>query len=182
MRRASRGNGLPIDTYGSCIEATSRLQAMVAEQRDRERPADTGAWCTTHRQDQQIRALADRHYSRQSPGSPQFAPPGEGLFLISRCGCAAWVVVRNFFAGQRRWRCTLFRNEGRALSSDLIREATERTRAWWPSHYDVLPTEPLTTEVDPRRVRSKRDPGWCFLRAGWRRVGVKRGLVVLEAP
>lgn len=31
--------------------------------------------------DAECAALADRHYSRQTKGSPQFAPPGETLIL-----------------------------------------------------------------------------------------------------
>lgn len=141
-----------------------------------------GSWRMTHRQDPGIAALADRHYSRQTPGAPQFAPPGEGIFLISWCCRAAWVAVRNRFAGVWRWRCTLFRNEGAGLSSDLVREATLRTYEWWAHRYGRTPLERLTTEVDPARTRHKRDPGRCFMRAGWCRAGVVRGLVVLEAP
>lgn len=63
-----------------------------------------------------------------------------------------------------------------------MREATARTYAYWRRHYGGLPAVPLTTEVDPRKTRRKRDPGRCFLRAGWSRVGVVRGLVVLRAP
>ena len=44
------------------------------------------------------------------------------------------------------------------------------------------PVVPLQTEVDPSKTRRKRDPGRCFLRAGWRLVGERRGLVILEAP
>lgn len=143
---------------------------------------DLGAWRVTHREDQSIRALADRHYSRQTAGERRFAPPGEGFFAVTWCGRAAWVVVRNRFMGVWRWRCTLFRNEGAGLSSDLVREATARTYAWWRSRYGVLPTERLTTEVDPRKTRRKRDPGRCFVRAGWARIETRRGLVVLGAP
>ncbi len=45
-----------------------------------------------------------------------------------------------------------------------------------------LPSVPLQTEVDPGKTRPKRDPGRCFLRAGWFVVGVRRGLVILQAP
>lgn len=50
------------------------------------------------------------------------------------------------------------------------------------SHFGAVPVVPLTTEVDPGKVRPKRDPGRCFLRAGWTRVDERRGLVVLQAP
>ena len=47
---------------------------------------------------------------------------------------------------------------------------------------DRMGTVPLTTEVDPSRVRRKRDPGRCFRRAGWLVTGIVRGLWVYEAP
>jgi hypothetical protein len=81
-----------------------------------------------------------------------------------------------------RWRCSIFRNEGSRRSSEMIREATSLTFAFWDRHYSGRPKVPLTTEVDPSKVRRKRDPGRCFLRAGWRTVDERRGLIVLEAP
>ena len=129
-------------------------------------------------------ALADRHYSRQTPGSPWFTPPGRTLVLVTPCGRALWSVVENLDnAGAKQWRVTMFRNEGEARSSALIVEATELTRRWWSERFST-PKVPLTTEVDPSRVRRKRDPGRCFLRAGWTRIGTTRdqGLVLLRAP
>lgn len=67
-------------------------------------------------------------------------------------------------------------------SSDLIREATKRTYAFWRRRYGALPSVPLTTEVDPTKVRRKRDPGRCFLKAGWVRIEDARGLAVFRAP
>lgn len=139
-------------------------------------------WFAVTKYDRRAAALADRHYSRQSIGDAQFMPPGETLVLLHEggAGLAVWGVCSNLDpAGSPRWRCTIFRNESGDLSSLLIQEATYLTRLVWAGRE---PPVPLTTEVDPRRVRRKRDPGRCFLRAGWRRVGVRRGLVVLEAP
>ncbi len=68
------------------------------------------------------------------------------------------------------------------MSSDLIREATERTRAYWAKKR-WTPGVPLQTEVDAKKTKQKRDPGFCFLKAGWRVVGeTTKGLVLLEAP
>jgi hypothetical protein len=129
------------------------------------------------------------HYSRQTPGSAQFTPSGRKLILLTDCERAVWAVVENLDpAGGIHWRCSIFRNEGGGRSSDLIREATARTYDFWRSHYGGLPSVPLRTEVDAAKVRPKRDPGRCFLRAGWRNVGTTKGghgrakLVVLEAP
>lgn len=139
-------------------------------------------WCLVKRCDPSARALADRHYSRQTPGAVDFMPPGRTFVLMTRDRTAVWGAVENLDpAGNRRWRVSIFRNEGPALSSYLVRTATLLTLGRWHRRWGP-PSIPLTTEVDPSKVRPKRDPGWCFLRAGWRRVGVVRGLVVLEAP
>lgn len=144
---------------------------------------EDGAWHVVRRCDVRARELADRHYSRQTPGARDFMANGRTLVLLTDDGLAVWGAIENLDpAGGRRWRVSIFRNEGHGRSSDLIREATARTFAWWRARYGAVPSVPLTTEIDPRRTRRKRDPGRCFLRAGWRRVGLVRGLVVLRAP
>lgn len=149
----------------------------------------TSLWERVIHCDARAVALADRHYSRQTPGSYQFTPPGQKLVLWHDCGAcqAVWAVVHNLAPGSggtRQWRCAMFRREGAGhIASDLIADATIATRAWWPTRYGRAPELPLTTEVDPAKVRRKRDPGRCFRKAGWRvRPGLSRGLVVLEAP
>ncbi len=109
--------------------------------------------------------------------------PGRVLVLLSEDGRAVWGAIENLDpAGTRRWRVSIFRNEGPVLSSLLVREATAQTYAWWESHYGERPISPLTTEVDPSKTRRKRDPGRCFRKAGWTVIGERRGLVVMEAP
>ena len=145
-------------------------------------PAD-GYWRKVRRTDPRARALADRHYSRQTVGARDFMASGRVLVLLTHCTHAVWGVIENLDpVGNRRWRCSIFRNEGLVLSSVLIREATARTYVFWQSRYHGLPPVPLTTEVDPARTLKKRDPGRCFRRAGWSVRGVVRGLVVLQAP
>jgi hypothetical protein len=56
----------------------------------------------------------------------------------------------------------------------LAAAATAATFAYWGSHYGGPPPIPLTTEIDTRKVRRKRDWGRCFRRAGWRPVGFSR--------
>lgn len=142
-----------------------------------------GRWHKVKRTDPRARALADRHYSRQTVGARDFMASGKTFVLLTDCARAVWGVIENLDpVGNRRWRCSIFRNEGAGLSSDLIKEATARTYEYWRRRHGGLPAVPLTTEVDPGKTRSKRDPGRCFIRAGWRRRGVVRGLVVLEAP
>lgn len=144
---------------------------------------DGGRWHLVKRVDARARALADRHYSRQTPGARDFMASGRVLVLLTDDGLAVWGAIENLDpAGGERFRCSIFRNEGPHRSSDLIREATVRTILHWRRRYGAEPSVPLTTEINPAAVRRKRDPGRCFRRAGWREVGVSRGLVVLQAP
>lgn len=147
------------------------------------RALEGDSWAPVVRCDPRARALADRHYSRQTPGALDFTAPGRKLVMLTDDERAVWAVVDNLDpCGAQHWRVTMFRNEGAQLSSDLIREATGRTRDYWRRHYKGEPPVPLTTEIDPGCVRRKRDPGRCFLRAGWKYARTHRGLVVLEAP
>ena len=144
-------------------------------------------WLQTWRADPRAAALADRrHYSRKSPGTAQFSPPGRCFPLITTDGDAAWVtswplVEYTLHGLGDAWVCTLFRNEApdRYRSSDLILEALAATRAEWGDP----PEGGTLTFVDAGKVRRKRDPGRCFLRAGFRRLPQltkDRGLVILN--
>ena len=136
-------------------------------------------WTVSHRFDPKGAVIADRHYNRQKVGSPQFVPPGRCLVLMA--DAALWVTswplaeyVKHQWPGA--WVNSLFRNEGPILSSDLIREAVAATRAFWPT-----PDAGMVTFVDSTQVRRKRDPGRCYLKAGFRRIGTtKGGLIVLR--
>lgn len=143
-----------------------------------------GHWRRVNRCDARARALADRHYSRQTPGALDFMANGRTLVLLTDDARAVWGCIEMLgFDGTRMWRCSIFRNEGPTLSSELVREATARTYDYWRRHYGGLPSVPLRTEVDPEKTRRKRDPGRCYLRAGWRVVGeTGSGKVLLEAP
>lgn len=126
--------------------------------------------------------MADRHYSRQTIGAAEFMGPGRAFVMLAER--AVWGVNENLdTAGNMRWRCTIFRNESQVLSSLLVIEATERTHAYWRRHYGALPSAHLTTEVNVDLVKRKRDPGRCFIRAGWSLVGeTTKGLLVFQAP
>jgi len=136
----------------------------------------------SHRADPLARQIADRHYNRQKPGTPQFVPPGRCLVLLTDNVSAFWITswpfaeyVRHAWPGA--WICSAFRNEGDALSSDLIREAIAVTRWKWPE----TPAQGMVTFIDAGKVRHKRDPGRCFRKAGFRPVGfTKGGLVALQ--
>jgi len=142
-------------------------------------------WFVSWRADPAVRVLADRHYSRQSKGHPQFVPPGACLVLRTFEADAAWVTshplanfVRHGYGDA--WICTLFRNESPLLSSDLIRLAVAASVAWFVSPPDAG----FITFVDASKVRRKRDPGRCFRKAGWHEVGrtKERGHIVLQLP
>lgn len=138
-------------------------------------------WALTHRAGPAARALADRHYSRQKIGAPQFVPPGRCLVLLSDSP-AYWVTSWPFakyvkHAWPGAWICSAFRNEGGVLSSFLIREAVACTCDRWPD----IPDLGMVTFIDVEKVRHKRDPGRCFLKAGFEKVGyTKGGLLALQ--
>lgn len=144
-------------------------------------------WHRTWRADPLVAAVADRHYSRQTIGSTQFTPPGRVLVLATAEHTAVWAtswpyeqfVHRQLFPDA--WTCSLFRNEAPQLhrSSDLIIQAVAATRAV----FGEPPPSGMVTMVDAARVQSQ-NPGYCFLCAGFQRVGYtrQRGLLVLRLP
>lgn len=144
-------------------------------------------WELSHRSDRKARLIADRHYNRQTPGSPQFVPPGRCcvLYASDGDGQALWVTswpfaeyTKHDWAGA--WVNTLFRNEGAGLSSTLIREAIAATR-WFhqhtPSWTGPVPDLGLITFVDADEVRST-NPGYCYECAGFSKAGETKGGLV----
>ena len=126
----------------------------------------------------ELRALYDRHYSarkyKDGRSPKKFVGPGEHIVLTTPLRDALF-VWRKFkdASGQKGINCSIFRNESKILSSDLIREADAIADFCWPGerHY---------TYVRAEAVKST-NPGWCFVRAGWKRCGyTKAGLVILE--
>lgn len=139
-------------------------------------------WQRSFKADPAGRLIADRHYNRQKVGAPQFVPPGRALVLTATEGSAVWVTswplpkfVRHAWPGA--WVNSLFRREsGPWLASEMITAAVACTVARWPP-----PALGMVTFVDPTKVRRKRDPGRCYLRAGFVRVGeTKGGLIALQ--
>lgn len=140
-------------------------------------------WFKSNRADPDVVPLADRHYNRQKIGSPQFAPPGRCLVLKTAWLDAFWITswpyaqyVKHAWAGA--WVCSAFRNESLAyLSSDLIRQAVAATLAY----YGDAPELGMVTFVDTAKTRRKRDPGRCYIKAGFAPCGrTKGGLVALQ--
>jgi hypothetical protein len=142
-------------------------------------------WWLTKDGDAACLALYEKHYSahRYRDGRIRvlFCGPGEKVVLRTFDG-SAFFVWRRFKddcidartgEAQAGINCAAFRNEGADRSSELIRQADAIADCLWPDcrHY---------TYVDAGKVRS-RNPGYCFLVAGWRKCGrTKGGLVVLE--
>jgi len=128
-------------------------------------------WQRSNRADPRALALADRHYSRQKPGTPQFVRNASNIVMLTPRADALWVSIFERFA-RHDWRgaveCALFRNEGTLLSSTLIREAIAATLYLWPSPPLII------TMIDEDKVRHKRDPGRCFRKAGFTELGRTR--------
>ena len=147
-----------------------------------------GNWLSVRRNDPRAFGLWRHHYSAQknwrwrAVGDTNILGPGECQVLLSKCGRALFAWQHNTaerFDGQIGVCCTVFRNEGAGLSSELIREADELARQRWPQlmrHF---------TYVDAAKTKQRRSrhapPGKCFIEAGWRECGhSKEGLVLLE--
>lgn len=162
--------------------STSICTPATPIQGDRVTKAINNPWLLSWRADPVAKILADRHYSRQSPESKQFVPPGQCVVLRTLEGNAYWVAswplaqyVRHAWPGA--WICSAFRNESYILSSYLITCAVAVTR----NEFGDPPGIGMITFVDEAKVKRKRDPGRCFLKAGFRFVGyTKGGLVALQ--
>jgi hypothetical protein len=144
-------------------------------------------WVLSHRADPIAKRLADRHYNRQKPWTPQFVPPGSCLVLLTYEELAFWVTsapiaqyVKHAWAGA--WVCSAFRNESEHRASDLIRYAVAATKA----HYGDPPPLGMITFIDRRKVkptivRGKSTWGYTYKRAGFEEVGeTKGGLLALQ--
>lgn len=129
--------------------------------------------------------MYERHYSshryRDGRVRTLFVGPGDKVVLRTISGQAffVWRKFRDKCIDERTGEpqaginCAAFRNEQADRSSDLIREADAIADCCWSDcrHY---------THVDAKKVKS-RNPGYCFLVAGWRRCGMtKSGLLILE--
>lgn len=137
-------------------------------------------WKASHRADKRALPIADRHYNRQKPGTPQFVPPGRCLVFLSRNHDALWVsswpfgeYVKHRWPGL--WVCSLFRKEGPGIASDMIRQAVAATRSRWE-----VPPGGMVTFIDPEQVtpivrRGKQHWGYSWERAGFEPDGKTEG-------
>ena len=90
-------------------------------------------WRISHRFDPEAVAIADGHYNRQKPGTPQFVPPGRCLVLLwGQPATALWVTswplaeyTKHRWAGA--WVNSCFRRlpSCESKASDLIAAAVK---------------------------------------------------------
>lgn len=130
---------------------------------------------TTHF-DAECSFLADRHYSRRTVGARQFCYSGRKLVLRNTEGTVlfvwSWPREEMRMDGQKGYNCAIFRNESDRLSSDIILEAEVHAFAKWGPNR-------VFTYVDGRKIKSV-NPGFCFKKAGWIKIGMsKSGLTLL---
>jgi len=128
-------------------------------------------WRKSDRAEPSAVAIADRHYNRQKPGTPQFVPPGRCVVLLA--DNALWTTswpfaeyTKHAWAGA--WVNSLFRKEGPGIASEMIREAIAATRWFWPN----IPVLGMVTFIDRKMVkpikRRGRDVwGYSYLKAGF---------------
>ena len=130
-------------------------------------------WLEVSKCDKWACGFARPHYSRAKPDSKELGPPGQKIVLMGIDGRALWGSHRPApWAGIGRMdgfeghSCFIFRNDGGPLSSTIIREAIAYTTDKWG-------LAPFITYVAINKVRHKRDPGRCFIKAGFHKIGVK---------
>ena len=149
------------------------------------RPVERGClrvsehWCAVRDGDVQALELFRRHYSCQNPARKllggnfsRFAGQGKPIILLSLDADALFVWRKEVFRldKQEGVNCSVFRNEGRVLSSLLIREAMVLAWERWPDDrlFTFVDAEKTGGGRSSRRGRGRRSaPGQCFLHAGW---------------
>lgn len=140
-------------------------------------------WKRTSYQDPKAQALADRHYSREGKEGKGFGRPGfalilyavdpeggEVLFVWWRPKWESDLPQAQRFDGLKAIECTLFRNESRWKSSELVASAASELLTWEHAR-DVKLTDGLVTCVNSQKTAARRStkslPGQCFRIVGW---------------
>lgn len=141
-------------------------------------------WIVVSKGDIRARGIADRHYSRQKKGSPQFTRPGNNLVLLLEDCSSLWVSWKPSNGIKRMdgftdvYECTIFHRDGGRLASELILSAIERTEEIWGK-----PLNGWITYIADDKVQSP-NPGYCFKKAGFKYDGrnKKGNLTRLRKP
>lgn len=133
-------------------------------------------WLLSYDGNPAARQLADRHYSRKTKGAILFCGPGEKMVLMTadKKAVFVWRKCNYRLDTQTGVECTMFRNEGQELSSELIKEACKWAWMRWPG-------QRLFTYVKDSAIKST-NPGYCFKKAGWSKCGRNKfgKLTILE--
>ncbi len=138
-------------------------------------------WLIVSDHNPELRALADRHYSRKTKGAKKYVGPGEYMALLTPEEKAGFIWRKQKLElrmdGQEGIECTLFRNEAPELylSSNLILEAEKLALVKWPE------TTRFFTYVNPAKIKSTY-PGFTFIKAGYKKTGTNKSgkLIILE--
>lgn len=143
-------------------------------------------WYLITRDDPRALEMADRHYSRQTPGSLCFTRPGNTIVLMhflddGATPAALWASYYPAGLATRKdgrdvYDCSMFRVEHRTvLASTLIRDAVAITKGMWGN--DILPRDGFYTTVRIDKVQQQkwgtksqksRKVGYCFIKAGFK--------------
>lgn len=140
-------------------------------------------WMETDKSDQRPRRLADKHYTRQTPGHPMWTRPGWNQILYAeqqngRAAAFCWWRPKweSGLAGTERKdklraiECSLFRNQSRWRSSKAIVDAISCLLTWAHAT-DVEWPDGIITGVGSEQTRGGRAdhhaPGYCFREAGF---------------
>ena len=126
--------------------------------------------------DPECARLADRHYPRQKKGAAQFMPSGKKLVLRDAAGDVVfgwlWSPKELRADGEDGYNCTIFRNEGNRLASDIVLEAERLAVEKWGPNRAFTYIDPL--KVPPTMVRSHPVWGFCYYKAGWHYVRLSK--------
>jgi len=131
----------------------------------------TDHWFSTKDGDAKARELFHRHYSyrpyKDGRKPKLFVGPGQKEVLVTE-NYDALFVWRKFISsdGQEGVNCSIFRNESPVQASRLILEAEQVAVERW-GYIRAY------TYVKPSAL-SGTCPGYCFIRAKWRRCGVTK--------
>ncbi len=126
--------------------------------------------------DPEMLELSARHYSRKNYKAKKIGGPARSILLRNNEGTVLflwqWPKDGTRWDKQNGYNCVMFRNESKRLSSEIILEAEDYVmRKWGPNRF--------YTYVDASKVSS--NPGYCFKKAGWKRVGISgSGKILLE--
>jgi len=111
------------------------------------------------RTDAESRLLADRHYSRQTPGAREFMGNGRTLVLRDLAGSVVFGWLYPQHHAVPGVSCTIFRNESERLSSDIILEAEQHALERWGGGLTVLHVRRSATRAEPE-PRLLLQGGW----------------------